>query len=1036
MVKTKPLLMETVCEDKKENIRITNYTDTAVGDAEGNLIAIRFGGYPEAVQSMSDSILGGCKLTLTMPDGESGVMLSSKNRKNYVRKLSHDGHYAESFHYLMDDELRSLSIGDDSGGQETVHAKRNLYIFGQNDDNLFCELDRKLAVPLIPKFKDYFIGELKSRGILKSLRVISFNQDFKGWHLNVSEDEKEIIAILEDGLRSGAISVPGGVTGMDGVFGNINNFTGYLKEFGTKIADRIKETFTPLFDPAKDPLCSELHSVNHFIETHAGYSLFDAQMGAAEALKRRLDQSKLTLLVAECGTGKTKIGSAALYAHQAKTDKKSFNAVICPSHITDKWVRELHESIPNCYARVVTSMADIDKLHRIYEQDNKTVYCILSKEIARNGYMKAPAVVWKSRHRYSQEGFACPCCGGIQEMTVFDDAGSYTVPADQFFFMNENGKNHKCQFCKEPLWTALNPDILDAERTQWVRIGSYGFVHRKFAWQHRLKCKNESILEKIKEIDENPQGVFPAVGAFRRYPLSSYIKQKIKRLDAVIIDELHEYSGESAQGEAMAELAGISRKTIGMTATLINGYSKGAFYLLYRLKPHLMQLDNQSYANSRGFCEEYGVIEKVYQVDGDVYNASSKNQRRKLREKFLPGVSPLVYSRFLLENTVFLSLSDMGKELPDYEEFPIPCDMRDDVSKEYGFLESELKKVLKFDKKIANKILSRYLNLLSAYPDQPYNQEPVIHPQTKEPIIVPKNLTDINAVLDKDEKVLALVERKVKNKERVIIYTAWTRLDTRMKLHKMLTEKGYRVNILDVNVPPRKRESWVDDRVREGIDVLIVNPTLVQTGLDLNAFTTLVFYNVAYNLYIFRQASRRSWRINQTAPRVEVYMFFYKYTMQNRALSLMASKLMAATVIEGNISEEGLAAMSDCQDLTTQLAKELMKGIKNDVDDLAESFKKMAILNNREEKKPKATPTVIDFVQPLHEVKQEIETPVYAEKSAVLHAEPISPDISDAPVNESLSVLLSMTNAKKRRKKTLDNFKETGQLDLLELFAS
>jgi len=32
--------------------------------------------------------------------------------------------------------------------------------------------------------------------------------------------------------------------------------------------------------------------------------------------------------------------------------------------------------------------------------------------------------------------------------------------------------------------------------------------------------------------------------------------------------------------------------------------------------------------------------------------------------------------------------------------------------------------------------------------------------------------------------------------------------------------------------------------------------------------------------------------------------------------------------------------------------------------------------------------------------------------------------------------LLSMTNAKKRRKKTLDNFKETGQLDLLELFAS
>lgn len=124
----------------------------------------------------------------------------------------------------------------------------------------------------------------------------------------------------------------------------------------------------------------------------------------------------------------------------------------------------------------------------------------------------------------------------------------------------------------------------------------------------------------------------------------------------------------------------------------------------------------------------------------------------------------------------------------------------------------------------------------------------------------------------------------------------------------------------------------------------------VPTLLDLNAFTTLIFYNIAYNLYIFRQASRRSWRINQTAPKVEVYMFYYKDTMQQRALRLMASKLSAATVIEGNISEEGLAAMSDCEDLTTQLAKELMSGLKENVDDLADSFKKMAILGNREQK--------------------------------------------------------------------------------------
>ena len=44
----------------------------------------------------------------------------------------------------------------------------------------------------------------------------------------------------------------------------------------------------------------------------------------------------------------------------------------------------------------------------------------------------------------------------------------------------------------------------------------------------------------------------------------------------------------------MAELAGIADKVLGMTATLVNGYAKGIFYLLFRLKARLMLLDNQA----------------------------------------------------------------------------------------------------------------------------------------------------------------------------------------------------------------------------------------------------------------------------------------------------------------------------------------------------------------------------------------------------------------------------------------------------------
>ena len=99
------------------------------------------------------------------------------------------------------------------------------------------------------------------------------------------------------------------------------------------------------------------------------------------------------------------------------------------------------------------------------------------------------------------------------------------------------------------------------------------------------------------------------------------------------------------------------------------------------------------------------------------------------------------------------------------------------------------------------------------------------------------------------------------------------------------------------------------------------------TLLDRNDFTTLIFYSMGYNLFTLRQASRRSWRINQTAPRVEVYLLYYKDTMQAKAMKLMASKLAVAGIIEGGFSEEGLAAMSDVRDLTSQMAKELVLGI-------------------------------------------------------------------------------------------------------------
>lgn len=431
----------------------------------------------------------------------------------------------------------------------------------------------------------------------------------------------------------------------------------------------------------------------------------------------------------------SKIGSTALgalhglWADQKRKDgRKSFGIVMCPSHVTQKWVREIGETLPDTYGMVVRTIQDLNRLYAMYEKGDKSVFAVFSKEQARDGYMRYPAVRWNRRRR----AFLCPDCDGVIEMEISEDGSRYTVPADQFFFQKEHKKNHTCPHCGTPLWSAVNPD----KRIDWVKIGEYGWVYRYGAQAHLHRTKNERVLDQLTEIAQNPDAFYPIRGAHRRFPLSTYIKKKLRgRIDGFLCDELHEYNNNSGQGDAMAELYGASRCFVGMTATLINGYSSGIFHLLYRIVPGLMLKDGKRYKSPGDFDAEYGVVENTYEIQDAEYNSNRRTSKRRTKSKQLPGVSPLVFSRFLLEYTAFLSLSDMGKDLPDYEEIPVPLEMPEDVRTAYKEAEHKLQKVLRTDRKAAQKILSTYLNLLTVYPDQPYDQAEVSALHKSEPAV-------------------------------------------------------------------------------------------------------------------------------------------------------------------------------------------------------------------------------------------------------------------------------------------------------------
>ncbi|MCM1233159.1 MAG: hypothetical protein NC489_23820, partial [Ruminococcus flavefaciens] len=468
-------LMKMEYFDSKAETRLEAYADTLVLEKEGAvsyIAAVRFGGYPESVKGMSDAIYGGGSVS-TWLDGN--IIAVQSRVKQYRRELSHDGIYAEATLLIRDDEQRTDQ--EDEENIDRTSRPRKCYLFCEqgNSDRLFEELDKKTAVPLIPEFKEYVLSELQRRGILKPLRVISNREKFDVWLLSMTEDEKNIVAVVNDGLKSGAISIPGAGGKL---FPKVRSVTQYLNTFGIMIAERIKNQFQPLFDPAAEALSPQILAVNRNIRKNAGYSLYDAQLAVCEAHKRCLEQRKATLCIAECGSGKSKIGATALHAYQQRNapdgqSLKHFNIVLCPSHMIKKWIREIEESLPDTFAMAITSIEDLHTAYAAYERDHKTCYVIMSKEKARDGYMKRPAVSWNERRK----AYLCPDCHQVVEMELSDDGSKYRVPADALFFKKENKQNHKCERCGSLLWTALLPE----DQSEWVKVSRFGFVHRRHA---------------------------------------------------------------------------------------------------------------------------------------------------------------------------------------------------------------------------------------------------------------------------------------------------------------------------------------------------------------------------------------------------------------------------------------------------------------------------------------------------------------------------------------------------------------------------
>jgi len=246
-------------------------------------------------------------------------------------------------------------------------------------------------------------------------------------------------------------------------------------------------------------------------------------------------------------------------------------------------------------------------------------------------------------------------------------------------------------------------------------------------------------------------------------------------------------------------------------------------------------------------------------------------------------------------------------------------------------------------------VMSVALNALLLYPDRPfrlgtlYGWEYEPKTQRREKFLIAQT-PDLNEehTYAKERRLVEEVKADLARGRRCQIYVVYTqKRDVTRRLERILSNEGIRVAVLTTDVPPETREGWYERQLRGGVQAVICHPKLVQTGLDLIDFPTILFYETGYSIYVLRQASRRSWRIGQRLP-VRVKFLHYSQTMQESCLRLMGKKLLVSLAMEGKFSSEGLQAINEEDDILMAMARELVteKGIGERADQVWASIQK------------------------------------------------------------------------------------------------
>jgi superfamily II DNA or RNA helicase len=686
----------------------------------------------------------------------------------------------------------------------------------------------------------------------------------------------------------------------------------YMRANATPLGARILQEYPALhqFDDPVSPRIEELLR-----------KPFPAQTIAIMGIAKRWDHARTGMVIAECGTGKTLISLGAIHVHSE--GKPSTSLAMVPPHLVEKWARETFLTVPGIRVFLIDDLrngGDENKSHGVNEVR------LRQGRIVREGLRTSLSELRLRRESSSSRKRWLSLCARPSLFIVGRERAKLGYFWRHAYRVPRSGPYMGC---------VVNSDTGRPVFVDDSRLTAAEFEKVKIA--ETIETRDNKSCRQL----HSPLWQADSDKIRRMAPIEFIGRYMPGWFDYTICDEIHQLAGDTAQGNALGTLASCTDRIVGLTGTLLGGYADDLFNTLFRLEAARMKEHGYEWGTTgrSSFTQDYGVLETITKVEPAENRCSKAKSTSTVRRK--PGASPLLFGEFLMQLCAFVFLEDISGELPPYEESYLSVPMDPLMMAAYRELEDAIRKALK-EHRGNRSVLSTMLNTLLLYPDHPYGLgtlygtefDPEVKHNVRFVIAETRDLPE-DQLYSKERRLIEEIKKELAEGRRCQVFAVYTQKhDVTARLQRILINEGIRTAVLRASVDTSKREAWYQRQIKEGVQVVVSHPKLVETGLDLLDFPTILFYESGYSLHTLRQASRRSWRIGQTRP-VRVKFLCYEGTMQTACLRLMGKKLLVALTMEGKFAGEGLQNIDEDDDMLSAMARELVE--RNGIGETADS---------------------------------------------------------------------------------------------------